>query len=258
MRSCMTEGVAYVHHQGDEYYSVHPRHPFVFVHDYLQPIPSAVTAADEGTELVDVLISVTLLLAAITGCLASLWKLQLCEWCWVKTRKMRRRRVSSEAPSEGGYSTSSELPVYRIWGDIWGTKSSQNIEYEEVFSRDNEVVSAAFLSINSMQSSGLDAIPPSLKIDHQRLDIPYGNSLRSRPNVPLQHREDGGEYSSVINMSYYDQVDDLNSGLDLFVTDDSEGDVSNVVENLARSVEMAHSRHKRSPTTHKPISAYTS
>lgn len=124
LRSCMSEAQTFIHYKGNTYYSTRPRYPFVFIHDYLQAIPSAVLTTDSGTGLGDLIIGSVLLFAGVVGCIASLWKLKLCEWSGTGPRNIRRRRLSSAAPVEGGYSESSELPVYRMWVGLWGSTTS--------------------------------------------------------------------------------------------------------------------------------------
>jgi hypothetical protein len=95
------------------YLQVLPRYPFVNVDEHLLTIPQAETMPPVGTSPADVLIFAIILVGTVFGCLASMWRLKICELMYTRTKEIRRTRLQVRAPIEGGYSQTSELPDHK-------------------------------------------------------------------------------------------------------------------------------------------------
>jgi hypothetical protein len=108
LKSCLTEDIGYIHIDGHRYYQIKPRHPFAIVHEFLQHIPEASLVGKSGATVSDFIISASLLLAVVVGLMAGMWRLKVFEWCYMKTTQVRKKRVSMQAPEEGGYSEGEE------------------------------------------------------------------------------------------------------------------------------------------------------
>lgn len=117
-KSCLREEPTFIHIESDQYYRVLPRYPYLHVNEYLQSIPNARLVQRSSSDLFDYIICACLVIFTCMGLIVGFYRLDLGNWLWYKTASIRKRRVSKAPPVEGGYSSfSSELPVYRIWGD---------------------------------------------------------------------------------------------------------------------------------------------
>lgn len=81
LRSCTPEsGPSFVHEQAGQYLLLAPRHPFVVVRDYLQPIPDPVPLLSAAYDPADVAIASALLVGALVGFALMFYKLYCFEW----------------------------------------------------------------------------------------------------------------------------------------------------------------------------------
>lgn len=87
LKSCMSETLAFIHIDGDRYYQISPRYPFLFVHEYLQEIPAPQYRAGSGVDVVDWTILGMFVLAAGFGCLATVYKIKIWELCLLSIRR---------------------------------------------------------------------------------------------------------------------------------------------------------------------------
>jgi hypothetical protein len=116
-KSCLREELTFIHIEGDHYYRVLPRYPYLHVNEYLQSIPNARLVQRSSSDLFDYIICACLVVFTGIGLVIAFYRLDMGNWLWHKTASIRKRRVSKAPPIEGGYSSlSSELPVYKVWG----------------------------------------------------------------------------------------------------------------------------------------------
>ena len=129
--------VGYIHLGRDHYVKITPpsiiKHPtmtYASVYEGTQAVPIRMAITAPGPSVYDRIIGLCLLLSVILGIILSLQKLRLIELCTSdahshdSSRKRSKRRISSNVPVEGGYSTSSELPRYVEWA--WMSNNSNN------------------------------------------------------------------------------------------------------------------------------------
>lgn len=126
-KSCMREDVSFVHMEGELYYRISPRSPFVLINEYLQEIPTARVISRSGSDRMDILIFIALVSFALGGLAAVIYRLEVIAMCWRRTASIRKRRLSKAPPVEGGYSPASELPVYEVWGGEAHSKTSSSV-----------------------------------------------------------------------------------------------------------------------------------
>lgn len=125
---------------GDLYYGVNPRYPFIYAYDFLQDIPSAKVITGSGSDIFDFMICSVIVMFGIIGLAIGFNRLDLVQWCWYTTAVYRKRRLTNAPPLEGGYNkSSSELPLYKVWGE----------SVEKVMSTTKRIESEDTSSINS-------------------------------------------------------------------------------------------------------------
>jgi len=236
LRSCMSEQVGYIHLEGKQYYEIRPRHPFVLNREYLQPIPDAQFAAASNTDIFDYTIAGAIVVLTMVGFIAALYKMKMFEFVLHKTTKIRRRRLSMQAPVEGGYSEASELPVYREWGS-----SNSN--------------SATFSPIS------YSSLPTEASNDSEEA------------GTDVQNTDNGEAYCSIANLHHNVLMEESVEGVAGYKNDKNKqqrGSVSSRIHSSSsdghdddNTIEMTTSpskmfpRKNPSPLTHKPINMYS-
>ena len=103
LKSCLKDSDGFIHINGNEYYHIRPRQPFALQKDYWQPIPSPLKLDKSGQDISDIVISLSILVVTIIGLSAALWKLKMFDWVFVKSHKVWKKRITANAPTEGGY-----------------------------------------------------------------------------------------------------------------------------------------------------------
>lgn len=79
LKSCTAEDVVYIHRNDDLYWAVTPRYPFVYLHDYLQEIPSPQFRTDPGVDVVDWSLVGFFIVTVVLGCLSTLYQIKIWE-----------------------------------------------------------------------------------------------------------------------------------------------------------------------------------
>jgi hypothetical protein len=119
LKSCSTENIAFVHIDGNRYYRISPRYPYVFVNEYLQYLPKPHYIDSRGIDTIDWIVLVVIIGVFVGGIVAALVKMQLIplpQNCapdvsgsthfW--SRKLSRMSYSSSSPKRN--------ILFRIWG----------------------------------------------------------------------------------------------------------------------------------------------
>lgn len=75
----MSESTAYIHIEGDRYYQITPRYPFIVVNDYLQKLPVPLFREQHGMDTVDYIILMLFICIAVCGCCLTCQKMKLLE-----------------------------------------------------------------------------------------------------------------------------------------------------------------------------------
>lgn len=131
IKSCMSESVAFIHIDGDRYYQIIPRYPFVYVNEYLQDIPSAEFRSGKGVDWIDWMILAFFILAAVCGFIATMQRIKLSELCsqssarrvfccWSMASSRPRMDSDSYRPSSPLPQTKSRSVFMRVWGVMVG------------------------------------------------------------------------------------------------------------------------------------------
>lgn len=132
IKSCMSESVAFIHIDGDLYYQILPRYPFVYVNEYLQDIPSAEFRSGKGVDWIDWMILAFFMLAAVFGFIATMQRIKLSELCCQSSTKRvfcgwsTRSRTSMDSDSYRPSSPTSQTAnkgrsvFMRVWGAMVG------------------------------------------------------------------------------------------------------------------------------------------
>eukprot|EP01034_Spumella_vulgaris_P021778 gene21778-27843_t len=140
LKSCISETIGYVHVDGDRYYRIKHRYPFIFVYDYLEAIPDPLKSTTQGPDAADLGLMCLILVVALVGFVAGMVKLKLFEYfCGGTYQKgitqragyfsRRRSRTINLSPNDSFYSKSttpcSPEPsvATRLWAAIGGTPS---------------------------------------------------------------------------------------------------------------------------------------
>eukprot|EP00597_Dinobryon_sp_UTEXLB2267_P001429 CAMPEP_0170066582 /NCGR_PEP_ID=MMETSP0019_2-20121128/6229_1 /TAXON_ID=98059 /ORGANISM="Dinobryon sp., Strain UTEXLB2267" /LENGTH=343 /DNA_ID=CAMNT_0010273715 /DNA_START=905 /DNA_END=1936 /DNA_ORIENTATION=- len=80
LKSCLTESETFIHISGNRYYQLRPKFPYVYVDEYLQYFPKPLYSGVNGMDWADWAIIALIVCSALSGVVASLWKMQLCAW----------------------------------------------------------------------------------------------------------------------------------------------------------------------------------
>lgn len=79
LKSCTAEDVAFVHVDGDLYWQITPRYPFIFLHDYLQIIPAPEYRSDPGVDAVDWSLVGFFIVTVLLGCFSTMYQIKIWE-----------------------------------------------------------------------------------------------------------------------------------------------------------------------------------
>jgi hypothetical protein len=97
----LTESSGYAHIDGESYYRLKPKYPYIYVDDYLQAIPGPVYSAVEGTDSVDIGILLFLAVVASIGLAASIVKMQILEL--LCSTAIKSKQPKHERKKNGGW-----------------------------------------------------------------------------------------------------------------------------------------------------------
>ena len=127
LKSCMNEGLFFIHVDGDLYHAIRPRTPFIFIDSHYQSIPKAMYLNDSGeAEFEDFIILTILVLMVILGSLFAVSKREIIG-CYSRCSGGARLRSISDDDAEGAMSPKHKS-MLRLWSSSleWG--------HERVFS----------------------------------------------------------------------------------------------------------------------------
>ena len=232
LQSCLTENDGYVHIDGNFYYHIRPKHPFASLKDYWQPIPQPLPFENKGQDITDIVLSSAILVFSFIGLTLGLWRLKMIELCFYGNKKVnqnRRKRLSPKAPKEGGYNNaSSELPIYRDWGNTISGKFMNNIKnnsaYKMLNSKDLDDTTGGVLNNdmknydNSSIKSSSDSLA-SLLVTTSTVSPSFtSTNLPSRPPPVVRRTTSSETNTNTINSNYaenYKSVYNYEHGLNL-------------------------------------------
>lgn len=117
LKSCSSENIAFVHIDGNRYYRISPRYPYVFVNEYLQYLPKPHYIDNPGVDTVDWIVLATIILLFVGGIISALVKMQLIPGpkCCM-TNAFDSSQYWSRRLSHLSYSSQSTNIFFRIWG----------------------------------------------------------------------------------------------------------------------------------------------
>jgi hypothetical protein len=114
LKSCLTEDDGFIHIEGERYYHIRPRHPFVFNHDYWQDVPLAIVLEKTGQDISDIVISLAILVITIIGLTMGLWKLKILDILLERYDiQMHIRTISTDKYLNGYFDINAEM--YWLW-----------------------------------------------------------------------------------------------------------------------------------------------
>jgi hypothetical protein len=79
LKSCTAGDVAFVHVDGDLYWEISPRYPFIYLHDYLQTIPAPQFRSDPWVDAVDWSLVGFFIVTVLLGCLLTMIQIKIWE-----------------------------------------------------------------------------------------------------------------------------------------------------------------------------------
>ncbi len=139
----MSESTGYVHIDGDRYYRIRHRYPFIFVYDYLEYIPDPLYSDTHGADLADLGIIIVVLAAAFVGLVASMQRLKVFELLCsdyhhnfhsTRTAKAKHKpdnaaQIAALTLEHDGFEQPEQQPsrmdrvMRRVWGAMGGAPS---------------------------------------------------------------------------------------------------------------------------------------
>ncbi len=123
LKSCSSENIAFVHIDGNRYYRITPRYPYVFVNEYLQYLPKPHYIGGHGIDIIDWVVLALIISVFVGGIVAALLKMQLipvpesCVMGNIDSNHYWTRRLS-----RASYSSQPRNIFFRVWGALgWYT-----------------------------------------------------------------------------------------------------------------------------------------
>lgn len=113
LKNCVAEDVAYIHIEGDLYWEIKPRYPFISLREYLQDIPPPQFRTDLGVDVVDWSLVGFFVFAIVMGCLATLYQIKI----WELGMQACRRCTGSSFPFSS-FTTSSSSAILNDNGAV--------------------------------------------------------------------------------------------------------------------------------------------